>query len=74
MVSSPLVPFLDYPIDSSASCRILTELINVETPSEVSSSLMLSAPTLRPLEPPTLELLINKSFNGTTSWVEDSSA
>lgn len=74
MVSSRLISFLDYPINSSASCRTLTELINVETPSEVSSSLTLSAPTLRPLEPPTLELLTNKLFNGTTSWEEDSSA
>jgi len=52
----------------------LTELINVETPSEVSSSPTLSAPTLRLLEPPALVLLTNKSFNGTTSWEEEYSA
>jgi len=55
-------------------CRTPTELINVVTLSEVSSSLTLSAPTLRPLERLALELLTNKSFNGTTLWEEDSSA
>jgi len=48
--------------------------INEETLSEVSSSPTLSDPTVVPQEPPTLEPLTNKSFNGTTLWEEDNSA